>query len=101
MTTPPEDPILKSSRREALVIACLWLVAMFHCVLFSYFYGYPQPGVENPKIDLVWGIPFWAFWGVIVPWVSCAVLSIVFGCLFMRDEPLGEEAGDDESDLLS
>lgn len=103
MTKPQEDPILISSRREALIIAGLWVVAMLYCVLFSWYYGYPKSldEIKVEEVRLVWGVPFWAFWGVVVPWIACSVLSILFGCFCMKDEPLGEDVGDDESDLLN
>lgn len=103
MTEPQEDPILISSRREALIVLVLWIAAMLHSVLFSWYYGYPGSfdGIKAEEIKLVWGVPFWAFWGVIVPWIACSVLSILFASFCMKDEPLGEDLGDDESDLLN
>jgi len=98
MKKPQEDPVLRSSRREALIIAGMWLVVMFYSVLFCYFRGYRTSLAD---LKLVWGIPDWAFWGVIVPWVGCAIASILFGTFIMKDEPLGDDLTDDESDLLT
>ncbi len=103
MTESREDPILVSSRREAMIVAGLWIVAMIYSVLFSWYYGYPRSfeDVKVEEVKFVWGIPFWAFWGVFVPWISCSIISILFGLVCMKDEPLGEDLGDDESDLLN
>ncbi|MCA9093245.1 MAG: hypothetical protein KDA68_07140 [Planctomycetaceae bacterium] len=103
MTEPREDPILISSRREAILVAGLWIAAMIYSVLFSWHFGYPDSleAVKAEDITFVWGVPFWVFWGVFVPWIACSIISILIGLLCMKDEPLGEDVGDDESDLLN
>jgi hypothetical protein len=91
----PEDPVLRSSRREALVALVIWLSAMAYTVGFSLWQGYGhQPG-EMPS--LVLGIPAWLVWGVIAPWLVCIVVSCWFAYGWMSDEPLGanEDAADD------
>jgi hypothetical protein len=42
-------------------------------------------------LRFVWGFPDWIFWGVVTPWVVCALISLWFGARFVRDEDLGEE----------
>lgn len=102
-TAPPEDPVLTSAKREALIVAGLWIGAMLYSVLFSWHYGYPTnlTEIRPEEIKLVWGIPFWVFWGVVVPWLACSLLSILIAYCLMKDQPLGEDVGDDESDLLN
>ena len=78
--------ILRSSRREALVTATLWVLAGGYTVgyakLFAYRAGPP---------DLIYGIPAWVIWGVILPWVVCTVVTCWYAMCGIRDEDLGEE----------
>ena len=45
------------------------------------------------------GWPDWVFWGIVVPWGACVVVSALFAFVFMQDAPLGEDR-DDEEELL-
>ena len=85
------DPLVKSSQREALIVAGIWAVAMFWSVGCSAWLGYgeqPQP----PR--LVYGFPLWVFWGVVVPWLACTLFSLWFGAFFVRDGELGQDLQD-------
>ena len=31
----------------------------------------------------------WIFWGIVVPWVTCVVISAIVSQFIMRDEDLG------------
>ena len=97
MNSPQENPVLKGSRREAFIVGCMWLAIMLYSVLFCYFRGYKT---DLAQLKLILGFPDWVFWGIVVPWVACVVLSILFGSFFMKDEPLGDDLSEDESDLL-
>jgi hypothetical protein len=89
MTPPTPDPVLVSSRREALVIGGLFLVAMTYTVTVCAVMGYDR---DPATLKFVLGFPDWIFWGIVVPWGVCIVGSFVFGGLFMRDEVLeGDE----------
>lgn len=83
-----EDPVLKSARREALVVLVLWLAAMTYTVTYCYLFGY---GRSLEELTFILGFPDWVFWGIIAPWAVCLVLSYWFSHLFMRDEDLGED----------
>lgn len=97
MSAPTEDPVLVSARREALIIGGVWIASMLHSVLYCYFHGYQR---DLKDLKLIWGIPEWAFWGVVVPWVGCVLFSLLFGAFFMRDDALGDEDSDYEDGLL-
>jgi hypothetical protein len=49
-------------------------------------------GRDAASIQLVFGFPDWIFWGVIVPWLACTAVSIVFALCIMSDDPLGDAA---------
>ncbi|MBI3862635.1 MAG: DUF997 family protein [Planctomycetia bacterium] len=95
---PPanDDPVLRSARREAVVVFLIWLAAMVYTVTYCYLNGYNRP-VESLKFVL--GFPDWVFWGIFVPWTVCVVVSFYFGATFMCDEDLGEELPEQEDEL--
>jgi hypothetical protein len=107
MKPRPEDPLVSSSRREAIVTALLWLAALCYSVGYCYTHGYNRgtAGFDrklDPSLDGVqfyFGWPDWVFWGIVFPWGVCTVISAIFAFAFMRDEPLGADRSDDE-DLI-
>lgn len=89
MPSDREDPLVRSSRREALVVAAIMLIAMTYTLVYCGFNAY---GREAGEIEIVLGFPDWVFWGVLAPWGICTVVSIVFAMGIMSDDPLGEPA---------
>jgi hypothetical protein len=85
---PQEDPVVKAARHEACLALCMWVVAMCYTVTYCYANGYGR-AVESLRFVL-W-FPDWVFWGIVVPWVLCVLLSIPFAFRLMGDESLGEE----------
>ena len=96
MPTPTEDPVLRSSRREAIVIFFIWLAAMIYTVTYCYLNGY---GRTAESLTFVLGFPDWVFWGILTPWTVCLITSIAFGSIFMHDEDLGEELPEQDDEL--
>lgn len=86
--SPRDNPVLESSRREAIAAFVLLIVAMLYTVLYCYAFGYNR---ELSTLTYVLGFPDWIFWGVVAPWVVCVVISFLYGMVFMRDEDLGED----------
>jgi hypothetical protein len=94
MSELQEDPIVTSSRREAACFAVLWVATLGYTVGYCYTHGYDrQLDSSLDGMTFVLGWPDWVFWGIILPWGVCTLLSIVFATFIMRDAPLGEEAG--------
>lgn len=96
MPKPNEDPVLRSARREALVVFGTWLAAMTYTVTYCYLHGY---GRAPESLTFVLGFPDWVFWGIVAPWSVCAAFSLYFGATFMRDEDLGEELPEQDDEL--
>jgi hypothetical protein len=96
MPEPAPDPVLRSARREALCVLVVWLLALGYTVPYCYIYGYNR---SLQDLTFVLGFPDWIFWGVLVPWGVCVVISFWFGAVFMRDEDLGEELPEQEDEL--
>jgi len=85
MPNSTEHPLIRSSRREALVAVAMWFVAMLWSVGICTSYGYDRA----PKsLTFVLGFPDWVFWGLIVPWGACTIASGWFAFAFMKDEDL-------------
>jgi hypothetical protein len=85
---PQEDLVVRRARREAATALAIWLAAMIYTIVYCYLFGY-QRSVES--LTFVWWFPDWVFWGIIVPWGVCIVVSTVFALGIMGDESLGEE----------
>ena len=89
--TEDYDPVFIHSRREAIVILCLWIVCLCWTIPYCYQHGYTTE-VDPDNLGIVWGMPAWVFWGVLLPWMFATSFTIVF-CLFvMRDDDLSAAA---------
>jgi hypothetical protein len=85
------DPLVHSSFREALLVSGIWFVAMIWSVSVCYIFGYHRSG---EGLTLVLGFPDWVFWGIVVPWTTCTVVSCIFSALFVKDGDLGTDLQD-------
>ena len=83
-----EDPVLRSARREALLVLAIWLVACLWSIGICYWLGYDR---DVATLTYVVGFPDWIFWGFIVPWTVCTGLCFVVPYYVITDEDLGEE----------
>jgi hypothetical protein len=83
-----DQPVLRSSRREAIVSLVVWFVALVYSVGVCWRFGYHRP-VET--IGYVMGFPDWVFWGLIVPWLVATAITIVFAYFGMTTEPLEDD----------
>ena len=87
MTTTNEHPLITSARREAIAAMGIWLLATIWSVGYCSAYGYRR----NPaSLTFVCGFPDWVFWGIVLPWGICTVVSSIFAFWFMKDEDLDE-----------
>lgn len=88
--------VLRHSRREGLGIALVWLLCMIYCCAFAHANGYIRPdrplGVED--VRPIWGVPFWVFWGVLVPWAVVSAFGIYYAIAVIRDDDLGADLTD-------
>ena len=85
---PQEDIVVRSARRESAIALVLWFVAMLYTISYCYLHGY---GRSVDSLSFVLWFPDWVFWGIILPWLICALGSVVFAFRVMGNEPLGEE----------
>lgn len=90
------DPLFRSAVVEACVSTTIWLIASVWSLGVSYWLGYNQR-VEDLK--LVFGFPNWVFWGIVVPWITCTIVAIVFG-MTIPDGELGLDRGEAERESV-
>ncbi len=89
------DPVFLHSRREAIIIFCVWLVGLFWAVPYCYLNGYGKD-FDPQNFSTTWGIPTWLFWGILVPWIVADVFTAWFCFFYMKDDDLGETREEDD-----
>ena len=82
-----KEPLLKSARREMLVSAVVWFAALVWSVGYCANYGYH---LKPEQLKFVLGFPDWIFWGVVVPWGLCTLISGLLAFGYLQDADLGE-----------
>jgi hypothetical protein len=87
-----EDPVLTSARREALVVLLIWAIACIYTVGYCYSFGYER---DPKELRYVAGIPDWVFWGILVPWTTCSLLSFWISNYLIADDDLGAEQAEE------
>ncbi|MFK7846734.1 MAG: DUF997 family protein [Rhodothermales bacterium] len=84
-----------NARREAWLILLAWFVCLIWTVGYSAYAGY---GTDGTTLTLVAGMPAWIVWGVLLPWFSATVFSVLFALFYMADDSLGDDVLADVSD---
>ena len=79
----------RRSLYEMWFVLILWLAAGLYAVPVSFWLGYRTPP-EEVSYPLGLGIPDWAFWGIVVPWLVCNVITVVLCFGILEDVPLEE-----------
>ncbi len=73
------------ARKEAWLILLAWLVCLIWTVGYSAYAGY---GIEGDTVALIWGMPAWIVWGILLPWFSATAFSVGFALFYMADDAL-------------
>ena len=90
MNSSAEDPLLRSARREAIVVTLFGIVALVYTITYCSMFGFNRP-IES--ITFIFGFPDWVFWGILVPWGMCTIVACFFSYVLMEDYDLeGESA---------
>jgi hypothetical protein len=88
-----EQQLLRHARREGLLIMAVWAAAF----LWSIGCGYTLGAHRRPEeIGLVFGMPAWVFWSVVLPWSLCLAFSVWFCFGYMADDDLGKDPEEGE-----
>lgn len=75
--------------KEARFVAITWFAALFFCCGWIGSFGY-LPVSERPDTpQLVLGLPAWAVWGLLAPWLVLIGITWFFAAVVLKDdEPL-------------
>lgn len=76
-------------------VAVIFVAAMTYTLVYCGLYGYQR---EADSLSFVLWFPDWVFWGIVAPWTVCTIVSSIFALFIMRDEPLGDDPGQEEGD---
>ena len=115
------DPVYLHTRREATFILILWICCFCYTTTYCYLNGYlsheahrnstgPAIGTmlgdlesmnrdpESLSTPLGLGIPDWVFYGIVIPWALCILITFWF-CFFyyVEDDLEAEATGDPET----
>lgn len=85
MSHENEHPLLAPARREAIASLIIWFLTTVYCVGYCWKYGY---GRDPETLTFILGFPDWIFWGIVVPWGVCTVISGLFAFCYMQDADL-------------
>jgi hypothetical protein len=88
-----DDPLLVTARREALIVAAAFVLALLYTVTYCTRYGYDRPA---ESITFVLGFPDWVFYGILCPWAVCTVLACAFSYFLMQDHELADDVREDD-----
>lgn len=69
------------TRREALLAGFIWCFFAAWTIVACYILGYLPA-----KVTFVFGMPTWVLWGVIVPWITAAIVNSLFAIFVLADD---------------
>jgi uncharacterized membrane protein YhdT len=95
-SNPPgqiEDPVYRNSLKDARFGMTFWVIATTFVCVTAYFTGYQRESRTLTADDIrpILGIPSWFIWSVMIPWVVCSVVCVVYAGLIMTDDDLGTD----------
>ena len=86
------DPVYVHARQETIIIVSLCGLFLTITLVVCSTWGYDASAIEPAEVGLTMGMPTWAFWGLLVPWVAVNVLTILFCFVWMKDDDLTDPA---------
>jgi hypothetical protein len=93
----PEDPVYKNGLRDARFGMTFWTIATIFVCGSAFILGYQRNGQKLTVADIkpIFGIPMWFFWSVVIPWIICSVVCVVYAGFIMTDDDLGRDHTDE------
>ena len=87
-----EQQLLRHAKREGRLIMVVWGACLIWSTVVGYFMGYRRSAAD---MSLIFGMPDWIFWSVVLPWGICLAFSIWFCFRYMADDDLGQDPVED------
>ena len=87
-----EQQLLRHAKREGRLIMAVWAACLIWSTMVGYFMGYRRSAAD---MSLIFGMPDWIFWSVVLPWGICLAFSIWFCFRYMADDDLGQDPVED------
>src|SRR5262245_57082442 len=103
------ERLFRHSRREAVIVAVVWFLAMCWCIGYCYLHGYQhdetswvvRQGWATPRhagnFQQILGMPDWVAVGIVYPWFLALAFTVFFCLVIMKDDDLGTEAGEEDA----
>lgn len=90
------DPVYLNSKREAKVILGVFALFALYTVFTCYAFGLRQQAVnaEPQDFSLLFGMPSWVAWGVVLPWLLANIVTGWFCFGFMKHDALVDDSED-------
>ena len=85
----------RQASRETVVIVIAWLVFLSWTGLVCGLGSRLEP---DKVVETVYGIPRWAFFGVILPWITACGFTFWFSMFYMKDTDLDPDGNDSLED---
>ncbi|MBL4883649.1 MAG: hypothetical protein JKY95_03805 [Planctomycetaceae bacterium] len=79
------DPAYLNALKELYVMIGIWGVSLVWTVGYCGLFAYQAPG-STQAIPVVWGIPTWVIWGIVLPWVTCGLLTAWFAMFYIKQD---------------
>lgn len=74
---------VRMSRGEFSAVLLAWAAFATWVLVHAHFRGYSRSGAAEP-VQLLWGMPAWVFWGILVPWLVATAFTVCFCVLALR-----------------
>ncbi|MBS0210706.1 MAG: DUF997 family protein [Planctomycetes bacterium] len=88
VTPSTGNVLLRTARREAFWSLVVWGAALVYTVVYCTRYGYDR---SIDDLTYVLGFPDWVFYGIVVPWGVCYLISALFAFVIIKDAPLADD----------
>lgn len=82
------DPLYRHARRE---LAELFVIfgGLFVWTIVTVAFGIYQQPADAP-VTLTFGFPSWVFWSVVLPWLACTAVTILYALFRMRPDDVAD-----------
>ena len=82
---------VKQCRKESLLVIAMWFAGLLVTGTIAGLMGYPSESERLDAPSLMFGMPAWVFWAVVLPWVVQIGVTWYFAlCVIKDDEPFVE-----------